>query len=388
MIRALLTTTALTAMLTTGALATEAGKTAENAAKPATAAAASAKADDMTMGRYIQATKGQIMASSLMGKTVYNGTGEEAEAVGDINDVVITPEGEVAAVVIGAGGFLGVGEREIAVNFDRVAWTSRDGERILSIDATREDLEAAPAFDRSVIDKSDNEMHSSMSTEQTASGEKVASNDTMSGDAADSATLNAGDGIPVEEIVGTNDEKTFDSPVIDKLASNQSTDGMDGNMSKDQAANKMPASEGESTMDMTADDLRSGDKTVETMKTGEAEVGRTKDGDLAAMNVDPSVLSADEMIGTVVYGADGNDLGDVSDVIVSPEGELVAYIIDVGGFLGLGEKPVALDASNVEVTKDAEGELSIHIGVTEKELKAYPTYSEEAYKANPEAVVR
>lgn len=52
-------------------------------------------------------------------------------------------------------------------------------------------------------------------------------------------------------------------------------------------------------------------------------------------------LSSEQLIGTRVYGPGLEDVGEISDVLLTQDGQVTAYIVDVGGFLGLGEKPVA-----------------------------------------------
>jgi len=51
----------------------------------------------------------------------------------------------------GVGGFLGLGEKDVAINFQRVSWSDRDGQRIIVVSATKEELQAAPEFEWSVI---------------------------------------------------------------------------------------------------------------------------------------------------------------------------------------------------------------------------------------------
>src|ERR687891_401141 len=53
--------------------------------------------------------KGQWRASKLMGLDVYN---EANEKLGDINEIILDKNGKVSAVVIGVGGFLGMGEHD------------------------------------------------------------------------------------------------------------------------------------------------------------------------------------------------------------------------------------------------------------------------------------
>src|SRR6188768_3954893 len=56
-------------------------------------------------------------ASKLIGLKVYN---EANERLGDINELLLDKHGKVNAVVIGIGGFLGMGEHDIAVSMDKI----------------------------------------------------------------------------------------------------------------------------------------------------------------------------------------------------------------------------------------------------------------------------
>ncbi|MGY4358499.1 sporulation protein YlmC with PRC-barrel domain [Bradyrhizobium sp. i1.3.1] len=75
-------------------------------------AAASAQSADAKM-----ALKGNWRASKLMGLNVYN---EANEKLGDINELLVDKSGKINAVVIGVGGFLGMGEHDIAVSMDKL----------------------------------------------------------------------------------------------------------------------------------------------------------------------------------------------------------------------------------------------------------------------------
>ena len=63
------------------------------------------------------ALKGNWRASKLMGLDVYN---EANEKLGDVNELILDKNGKVGAVVIGVGGFLGMGEHDIAVSMDKL----------------------------------------------------------------------------------------------------------------------------------------------------------------------------------------------------------------------------------------------------------------------------
>ncbi|MBZ8135215.1 PRC-barrel domain-containing protein [Afifella sp. IM 167] len=110
--------------------------------KPAGDTAAAAPMDQETF--LTEQTEDQIQASRYIGQTVYN---RQDEAVGDINDLIFTKDGGVDAAVIGVGGFLGIGEKQVATAFDAIeVETAPDGEIRLVIDGTKEQLEAAPEF--------------------------------------------------------------------------------------------------------------------------------------------------------------------------------------------------------------------------------------------------
>lgn len=90
-----------------------------------------------------------FLASNMIGKGVMNGETETAEEIGEINDVILGRDGSVQAVVIGVGGFLGIGEKEVALEFDRLSFMSKtDGEFDVTSDVTREELENAAAYER------------------------------------------------------------------------------------------------------------------------------------------------------------------------------------------------------------------------------------------------
>jgi hypothetical protein len=65
---------------------------------------------------------GQWLASKLIGTTV---VGPNNESIGDVNDVLMERDGHAAAVIVGVGGFLGIGEKDVAISFNQIELTSR-----------------------------------------------------------------------------------------------------------------------------------------------------------------------------------------------------------------------------------------------------------------------
>ncbi len=85
-----------------------------------------------------------MQASELIGAEVRT-SGDDI--VGSVNDLILDEDGQVAAIVVSAGGFLGMGERDVAIGWDDVTKSGSSDELKLQIDVTRESLRDAPAFE-------------------------------------------------------------------------------------------------------------------------------------------------------------------------------------------------------------------------------------------------
>jgi sporulation protein YlmC with PRC-barrel domain len=90
----------------------------------------------------------QPMTESLvrvfLGAIVKNPAGE---TVGDINDLMFDKAGKINTVVLGVGGFLGMGEKDIGVPFSALTISKgADGARMIVVPFTKEALTAAPTF--------------------------------------------------------------------------------------------------------------------------------------------------------------------------------------------------------------------------------------------------
>lgn len=96
----------------------------------------------------------QISAKTYMGQSVYNG---QNESIGSINDLILQKQGGVVAAVVGVGGFLGMGQKNVAVPFDKITATQnpQDGTVKLTTTETAESLKAAPEFKTLAMQASD-----------------------------------------------------------------------------------------------------------------------------------------------------------------------------------------------------------------------------------------
>ncbi|WP_189426016.1 PRC-barrel domain-containing protein [Devosia pacifica] len=87
------------------------------------------------------------LISEMLGMPVYSSAADDAENIGDINDLVFTADGQLEAVVIGVGGFLGIGEKQVAADFELLNFTiAADNTERWVLETNAEALEGAPEF--------------------------------------------------------------------------------------------------------------------------------------------------------------------------------------------------------------------------------------------------
>lgn len=295
MIHKLLATTAVVALLGGAAFAQE--TTAPAPAAPAPAATEAAPAATEMVPR-----ADGLLATNIIGETVYNGTADDAENIGDVNDVVMTPDGKADQLVIGVGGFLGIGEKNVAIAFDQFDWAEKNGDRWLVVPMTKEQLQALPVFDRSAYDPA---------AAPTASTEPVPSTD-----------------------------QTAQAP----------------------AAPATPEVKPPATADQSA-------QAPATDQTQTAAI------DKSTLKEMPSAdMRAEELVGTTVYGADDANIGEIGDILMTADGKIDAYVIDVGGFLGMGEKKVAVGSDNLAFMVDQDGKKYLYTTFTKDQLDKQPAY--------------
>jgi len=143
---------ATAALLATGAIAqtstTEPSNPPAEAAPKANGAAATATVTSTT-AESIQFTSSagpdQMVVSKLTGTDVRNAANEN---LGDIKDIVLDTSGKPTVAVIGVGGFLGIGQKNVGVPFQALTFiiSSETKAAVARLDVTKEALKAAPTF--------------------------------------------------------------------------------------------------------------------------------------------------------------------------------------------------------------------------------------------------
>ena len=85
------------------------------------------------------------LASDIYKADVYDNAEDK---IGVVTDLILDNSGNVTTAVVGVGGFLGVGKKEVAVPFKDLKVMSRDNKDWLVLNQTKEELKMAPAYDK------------------------------------------------------------------------------------------------------------------------------------------------------------------------------------------------------------------------------------------------
>jgi sporulation protein YlmC with PRC-barrel domain len=244
-----------------------------------------------------------IFASDLIGMEVYSSQADYAgsyggdravpaadtsqwDDIGEVNDIVMTPDGQARGVLVDIGGFLGIGEHTVALDMSQVHLLRDDtNRRFMAVNSSREELENAPEYERP--------------SAPPATADNSAMSDTGMTGTADGTGTGAG--------MATR-------PAFER--------------------------EGFTTADYGA-------------------------------------LTAEQLEGATVYDGQDESVGEIGELLLSADGKIERAVVDVGGFLGMGEHQIALDFNEMQVmTNSDNSEVRVYIDQSREELEARPEYEQ------------
>jgi sporulation protein YlmC with PRC-barrel domain len=111
------------------------------AAGPATAQVAGGSTTvGVSVTESTQLALGWSVKKTLLGKTIYN---EQGDKVGEVEDLIIAPDRNVSYVIVGAGGFIGIGQHDVAVPVTQI---QNRGGKLVMPGASKDMLKAMPTF--------------------------------------------------------------------------------------------------------------------------------------------------------------------------------------------------------------------------------------------------
>jgi sporulation protein YlmC with PRC-barrel domain len=239
-------------------------------------------------------------------QSVYDPSGNK---IGEITDVIMGRDNKIEGFVIGVGGFLGAGEKDVAVPFDSVKSMQNNGTIRLTMNTTKAQLERAPAF------KLDNAFAQTTTT------------------SAQTTT------IPAER-------NPFDRNANERTPADRA------------AAERAQA------------DRNAADRTT----TARTTTGVATPGQVTALSSIPqNTISINSYYKKNVYDPTDAKIGEITDVLVNDDGKIDGFIVSVGGFLGIGEKNVAVPFNAVKATQ-RNGNWWLTMDSTKDQLEKAPGY--------------
>ncbi|MDG4878628.1 PRC-barrel domain-containing protein [Mesorhizobium sp. WSM4935] len=272
------------------------------------------------------------LATNIMGESVYNGTADDAQKIGDVNDIVLAKDGKAESLVIGVGGFLGIGEKNVTFDFAKAKWAEKNGDRWLIAETTKEELQAQPDFNRKAYDPAPAAATAASNNAPATTTPAVASSDTTADKEAK----------PAQPAQTTAENKPA-APAANTTAENKPAD--------------------------------TGTAATDTTKTASIDKSTLTEMPMGNMRVD-------DLKGTTVYGANDAEIGSIGDVVLTPDNKPDAVIVDVGGFLGIGAKEVAIGMDKLKFMTDKNGKKYLYTNFTKEQLQAQTAYDKSSYAAN------
>jgi hypothetical protein len=150
-----MTTVAAAALLTAGAVAQTPPKDSKTMPQTQSQTPPATPSSPSTSASTTQQTPNQWRGSQLIGLDVYNSANEN---IGDINDVILGKDGKIELIVVGVGGWLGMGEHDVALRWDQVSFSDQppkggdakaeQGEKPdhAMVNMSKDQLKALPAY--------------------------------------------------------------------------------------------------------------------------------------------------------------------------------------------------------------------------------------------------
>lgn len=306
----------------------------------ALAMSTAAFADDhlKPINSYQMEQQGDIYASDLIGMRVYatetedydgwnaetrveEGAEREWDDIGEVNDVILGRDGSIKAVILGIGGFLGIGEKDVAVAMSDIKMVQEqddDDDFFLVVKTNKQMLTDAEPYQRTTAA----EMQ-----EETAEAEAEVKEETAEAEA---------------EVK----EETAEAEAEIKEETAEAETETEGAMLRDE--------DGRPMLRQPAVPVREGYR--------EAEMEE---------------LTSETLTGARVYGSNDEDVGEVDELILNDDGSIKRVVLDVGGFLGLGEHEVAVSMNELRIVRDEDGDdVRVYIDATQEELEAQPEYND------------
>ncbi|MFU8865292.1 MAG: PRC-barrel domain-containing protein [Rhodobacterales bacterium] len=302
---------------------------------------------DPTVGGTTATQPGQ--PGSMAGAPMRGQARDGMQMVGVIRDVILNADGDADGLIVDAGGYLGTAANEIRISMDEVRFVPdhHAGQRQTGAAQTGQ-----------------------TETGQTQTGQ------TQTGQTETGQTGQAQTGQQQPGAAQTGQTETGQTGQT-QMGQQQTGQPQTGQQPVGDAFTVIYTGDAETFQQAQPYDQSTATNAGEirgSTQWGQAEQRQQRE-------IQFSDLTTDELLGAPVYGTRNEWIAEVSELALGEDGEIESVIIDVGGFLGIGTKPVALPMEEVQLRVDHANQTR---AFTSDELRAYVPYTEEQLEAMEE----
>ena len=314
-----------------------------------------------------------LKAAELMGAHVYS---KDDKDVGTINDLIVTtmPE-EIYGVVIGVGAFLGGGDKNVVVPMERLTLAKDGSDNLkITIDATKKELTAAKAYESDIwmshsytnMNGSTQQQSGALST--TSTGQQAATTDQSATTTGQQTATTGKSATTTDQQAATTDQSA--TTTTDQQAATTDKSAMTATQQAAGSDQSATTSQPAATSDQSAQSTDT--STTKTDQSATANTAMQSEGigqiDMSSGNV----VVATKLMGKTVYAENDVNVGDINDIVFTQDGKLLGVVVGVGGFLGMGEKNVAMPLSRFTFATGKDGKIMVK--ATKAELNAAPAF--------------
>ncbi|MEB3420435.1 PRC-barrel domain-containing protein [Salipiger marinus] len=134
--------------------------------------------------------------------------------------------------------------------------------------------------------------------------------------------------------------------------------------------------------DMTGDAPATGEMASDAPADAVPSEGGAENADAVVSQQDSAEMLGDWLLSTGVISPEGETIGSIKDFIITEEGQITGVILGVGGFLGIGEKDIAVDYSQLDIQYDGD---AIELAMTREQAEEAPEYQYREKETPPSA---
>jgi sporulation protein YlmC with PRC-barrel domain len=115
-------------------------------------------------------------------------------------------------------------------------------------------------------------------------------------------------------------------------------------------------------------------QTMGRTSTGLRELDQLGSARIIFYRLGPADMRVSKLIGLEIRNLQNEDVGEIEDIILENGKTMRALVIGVGGFLGMGERYVAVDPTSIVISRNEDGDVEAILNTTREDLRNAPEF--------------